>query len=131
VDCGENGGHDHDTSPVRAPTVQMRPANRLELNSSGVSCENRLLSAIGPLACATVRNAERAVVSGAYLEPMAFPSGRTVSRRDPSIQTASRLELAVVAAISSSDELVRGLADACPRTFSIEIGSDRIRAPVA
>jgi len=33
--------------------------------------------------------------------------------------------------IVSSEEPVRGLADACPSNFSIEIGNDRIRVPVA
>jgi hypothetical protein len=51
--------------------------------------------------------------------------------RERSIQTPSCLALAVVAGIVSSDEPVRGLADSCPSIFSIEIGNDRSRVPVA
>jgi hypothetical protein len=32
---------------------------------------------------------------------------------------------------SLDDEPVRGLANSCPSIFSIEIGNDRIRVPVA
>jgi hypothetical protein len=46
-------------------------------------------------------------------------------------ESRSCLALAVVAGIASSDEPVRGLADSCPSIFSIEIGNDRIRVPVA
>ena len=58
-------------------------------------------------------------------------SERTVSLREPSIQIASCLAPAVIAEIDSSDEPVRGRADSCPSIFSIEMGNDRIRAPVA
>jgi len=33
--------------------------------------------------------------------------------------------------MASSDELMREVADSCPSIFSIEIGNDRIRVPVA
>jgi hypothetical protein len=59
-----------------------------------------------------------------------FQPKRFLSRH-ASIQTASRLALPISRAIASSGELMRRLADSCPNTFSIEIGNERTRAPVA
>ena len=51
------------------------------------------------------------------------------SNEQPSIQTVS--PLTVVPAIAATGELVRGLDAPFPSTFSIEIGSERTRVPVA
>ena len=49
----------------------------------------------------------------------------------PTIQDGANGALPIVRAIAASGELVRGLEDSCPSTFSIEIGNERTRVPVA
>ena len=45
--------------------------------------------------------------------------------------TLAPIVLCGLGALASGDEPVRVLADWCPSIFSIEIGNDRIRMPVA
>ena len=64
-----------------------------------------------------------------YCSHLMFTSVRWAEEKP--VQTASRLALPISRAIASRGERVRALEDLCPSTFSIEIGNERTRVPVA